>query len=238
MQYPLPSWVAGAPALQLRWGMASGQTQNDIGWNIDDVVLLVNGALDTTPPIASIGTSTFSPAVSTPHSFSVTYSDNTAISVATIGATDITVRAPNGSPLSVEFTGIDNSTDGTPRTATYSVTAPDGTWDSADNGVYQIILQNNEVRDVVNNAAAQTLLGTFTVDIAGPVSAPQIVSISNNGTSSVVTVDGTAGAEHVLEACSDFATWLPIATNTPTTAQFIFQDSSAGATRFYRVTTR
>jgi hypothetical protein len=238
VQYPLPSWVAGAPALQLRWGMASGQTQNDIGWNIDDVLLLVNGPLDTTAPTATIGATTFAASTSTPRSFAVTYFDNTAISVASIGATDIIVRAPNGSPLSVEFTGIDDSTDGTPRTATYSVTAPDGSWDSADSGTYQIILQNGEVRDVVNNAAAQTLLGTFTVEISAPATAPQIVSISNNGTSSSITVDGTAGLEHILEASNNFSTWTAIATNTPTTARFILQDSTTGATRFYRVTTR
>ena len=239
VQYPLPSWVAGAPALQLRWGMSSGQTQNDIGWNIDDVVILVNGALDTIAPTATIDSSTtFAASTSTPRSFAVTYSDNTAISVATIGATDIIVRAPNGSPLSVEFNALDISTDGTPRTATYSVIAPDGSWDSADNGIYQIILQSGEVRDVVNNAAAQTLLGTFTVDIAGPATAPQIVSISNNGVSSSVTVEGTAGFEHILEASNNFSTWTAVATNTPTTARFTFQDSTTGATRFYRVTTR
>lgn len=37
VQYPLPDWTAGSPTLQLRWSMGSGQSQNDIGWNLDEI---------------------------------------------------------------------------------------------------------------------------------------------------------------------------------------------------------
>ncbi|MBE0540763.1 MAG: hypothetical protein IH623_05200 [Verrucomicrobia bacterium] len=37
MQYSLPDWAAGSPAVQIRWGIGSNISQNDIGWNLDDV---------------------------------------------------------------------------------------------------------------------------------------------------------------------------------------------------------
>lgn len=40
VEYPLPSWTAGSTSVRLRWGMASGSSQNDIGWNIDEIELV------------------------------------------------------------------------------------------------------------------------------------------------------------------------------------------------------
>jgi hypothetical protein len=48
MQYSLPSWTDGSPSVQLRWAMGSGSSQNDIGWNIDDVQIVGN-TLPSTP---------------------------------------------------------------------------------------------------------------------------------------------------------------------------------------------
>ncbi|MBC8097363.1 MAG: hypothetical protein H7Y43_16280, partial [Akkermansiaceae bacterium] len=36
-EYPLPAWTGGSSTVLLRWGIGSGATQNDIGWNIDDI---------------------------------------------------------------------------------------------------------------------------------------------------------------------------------------------------------
>ncbi|MGZ8937639.1 MAG: zinc-dependent metalloprotease, partial [Limisphaerales bacterium] len=74
VQYSLPAGFAGSPSLQLRWGMASGQSQNDIGWNIDDVALLGNGVLDTTAPTAELSVANITSGGSPGHSFAVTYS--------------------------------------------------------------------------------------------------------------------------------------------------------------------
>jgi hypothetical protein len=132
---------------------------------------------------------------------------------------------------------VDNLSDGTPRIASYSVPAPNGSWESSANGVYQIILQNGEVSDTANNTISQAVIGSFTVSIAGPAAVqPQIASISISSGSSVVTVNGTAGVEHILEATSDLASWNPIATNTPSGGTFTFADSASGSPRFYRVT--
>jgi len=40
LQYALPGWTAGSPSVQLRWSMGSGSSQNDIGWNLDDIEIL------------------------------------------------------------------------------------------------------------------------------------------------------------------------------------------------------
>jgi hypothetical protein len=69
-------------------------------------------------------------------------------------------------------------------------------------------------------------------------SQPQIASISKTEFSYVVTVNGTAGAQHVLEATANMSAWSPVATNTPDSATFVFEDSAVGEARFYRVTIR
>jgi hypothetical protein len=40
VQYSLPDSVAGSPTVRLRWGMGSSPSQNDLGWNIDDIEVL------------------------------------------------------------------------------------------------------------------------------------------------------------------------------------------------------
>ena len=61
----------------------------------------------------------------------VTYTDDTAINVASVINNNIAVRVtgPGGFNQSATFVSINNSTNGTPRTATYSITAPGGTFD-------------------------------------------------------------------------------------------------------------
>jgi hypothetical protein len=76
------------------------------------------------------------------------------------------VLGPNGFSNVVDFVGVDNSPDGSPRTATYSFGAPGGFWDAADNGAYQVVLQAGEVSDTSGNAMDETVLGSFTVAIS------------------------------------------------------------------------
>ncbi|HPO93704.1 MAG TPA: hypothetical protein PL072_09570, partial [Phycisphaerales bacterium] len=48
-------------------------------------------------------------------------------------------------------------------TATFNVAAPGGAWDPADAGMYQIVLLDNAVRDMVGNFVPGGTLGTFTI---------------------------------------------------------------------------
>jgi hypothetical protein len=68
--------------------------------------------------------------------FTVRYSDNMAVQVGSLDSSDIQVNGPGGFAQLATFVSVDTNSDGTPRTATYRITPPGGTWDTADNGTY------------------------------------------------------------------------------------------------------
>jgi len=178
VQYALPSGVAGQTAVRLRWGQASNASLNDIGWNIDDVELLGDSALDTAPPLPLLSAGNITIGGSPSYSFTVTYTDTTAVRLSSLGSNDLVVTGPNGYSNTAEFVGADLPTDGSPITATYSIPAPGGSWDSADNGTYTVTLLEGAVEDTLNNAIPQTVLGTFTVAIPPP--SVSLVARANN----------------------------------------------------------
>ncbi|WP_037306756.1 Ig-like domain-containing protein [Ruegeria halocynthiae] len=101
-----------------------------------------------------------------------TFADNVSIDVSSIDAGDIIVTGPGG-PLSVTGVSVNDGGDGTPRTATYTVATPGGTWDLADEGDYTVALKADEVLDTSGNAvAADPALATFTVDLSTPPPPP------------------------------------------------------------------
>lgn len=173
MQYILPAWAAGSPSVQLRWGLTSGPSQSDIGWNIDDVQLLAGGPLDTTPPSASVAVADVLSTGVSNLSIRVNYVDDSAIRVGTIGTGDILVTGPNSFSNVVELAGVDLLTDGTPRTATYSLNAPLGFWQATDNGVYLVTLLPDEVTDTYGNTLSVANLASFTVNV--PTTQPTIL---------------------------------------------------------------
>src|SRR5439155_111215 len=83
----------------------------------------------------------------TSYTFTVTYTDPTAINVGTLGSNDIRVIGPNGFDTLATFVGVDNNTNGTPRTATYRIMPPGGSWDGPDTGTYTLTLQSGQVLD-------------------------------------------------------------------------------------------
>jgi hypothetical protein len=176
VQYSLPSGVAGASSVRLRWGLASNFAQNDIGWNLDDVELLGDGVLDTAPPVASLSVADLTLGGSPSHSCSVTYTDQTAVRLSSLDSTDLVVTGPNGYSNLVEFIGADLPADGSPMTGTYSITAPGGTWNAADNGTYTITLREVAVEDILNNPTPRTTLGSFTVSLTTPTAGVLAVS--------------------------------------------------------------
>lgn len=188
VQYLLPAGVAGSSTVRLRWGLASNPAQNDIGWNIDDVELLGNGTLDTTPPLASLSVANLTLGGSPSHSCSVTYTDGTAVRLSSLSSTDLVVTGPNGYSNLVEFVGADLPADGSPMTATYSIPAPDGAWDAGDNGTYTITLLEGAVEDALNNATPQIVLGSFSVSIS--TASPGVLAVTP---ASGLDAAGTAG---------------------------------------------
>jgi hypothetical protein len=173
----------------LRWGLASNPAQTDIGWNIDDVELLGDGTLDTAPPVPSLSVANLTLGGSPSQSCSVTYTDDTAVRLSSLDSFDVLVTGPNGYSNLVEFTGADLPADGTPITATYSIPAPGGSWDAADNGSYEVVLLENEVEDTFNNAIPQATLGSFSVAIS-VASAGQLAVMPAGDLDSSGTVGG------------------------------------------------
>ncbi|HEY9862477.1 MAG TPA: carbohydrate-binding domain-containing protein [Candidatus Obscuribacterales bacterium] len=116
--------------------------------------------VDAIAPTASLDATNISTAGATNYTFTVTYQDNQAIDVASLGNGDVVVTGPNGFQQAATLVSV-NSSNGSPRTATYRITPPGGAWDEADNGTYTISIQNNEVRDTSGNAVAASNIGSF-----------------------------------------------------------------------------
>lgn len=165
VQYALPASASGTTSFRLRWGLASSPSQRDIGWNIDDVVVLGGGAIDANPPAATLNVSGITQEGATQHACNVTYTDAGAVDRGTLDSFDLKVTGPAGYTNIANFVAADLPTNGSPMVATYSFPAPGGTWDSSDNGSYFITLLGDEVADVSGNAASQQLLGSFSVAI-------------------------------------------------------------------------
>ena len=77
----------------------------------------------------------------------MTYADNVAVNVSTLDSNDVRVTGPNNYSQLATFLSVDNASNGTPRTATYQITAPGGTWDPTDNGTYILVVQAGQVAD-------------------------------------------------------------------------------------------
>ncbi|MFN3409102.1 MAG: InlB B-repeat-containing protein [Limisphaerales bacterium] len=168
-QHPLPAGVAGSTTVQLRWALSSGGSggrPTRIGWNIDDVELLATGALDANPPVASLSVANLTQGGSPSHACSVTYTDATAVRLASLSSGNLLVTGPGGYSNLCEFIGADLADDGSPMTGTYAIPAPGGLWDAADNGTYTITLLGGTVSDIWNNSVPQTALGSFEVAIS------------------------------------------------------------------------
>lgn len=123
---------------------------------------------DTVAPTAKLDTTALTQEASstTAATFTVTYADNIGVNATTINSQDLSVTAPDGTTLPVTLVSVDATTNGTPRTATYSIAAPGGNWDAADKGAYTVNLKANQVSDTSGNQATAKVLGSLNVDIA------------------------------------------------------------------------
>ena len=101
------------------------------------------------------------------HTVTVTYADNHAVDASSLGDNDLLVTGPNGYEQLARLTGVDTAGNGTPRVATYQFDAPEGGWDSGDNGVYAVTLRPDAVRDTSGNFHPGGLLSKFLVSVVG-----------------------------------------------------------------------
>jgi hypothetical protein len=108
------------------------------------------------------------------YDFSVTYSDDVAVDLSSLDDGDIRVTSSSGFNQEARLVAVDASSNGTPRTATYRITAPGGTWDSTDNGSYSIFLQSNQVSDTSGDFAVAGLFGEFNVNMLKQIQHPRL----------------------------------------------------------------
>ncbi len=144
--------------------IAGTQNQGEYA-RFDYIEFLSPNQTDSTPPTASLSATNITTSGGTSQNLTVSYADNVGVNVSSLDAQDIVVTGPNGVKPSVTLVGVNTNSNGTPRTATYQIAAPGGSWDAADNGTYTVSVQANQVSDTSNNYLQSGTLGTFTVNI-------------------------------------------------------------------------
>ena len=162
-----------AGSQELRLNMKS----NSFNLNYFELVPRTLVEVDNTAPAATLDTTVLTQQPDSEAAFTVTYSDNVAIDMATIDANDVTVTAPDGTELAVTLVSVDTAGDGTLGTATYAIAAPSGTWDAADNGEYTVTTNRGEIADANGNLLEAGTLGSLTIKVSEPPTATGTIRI-------------------------------------------------------------
>ena len=97
------------------------------------------------------------------YDFSITYTDVESIDIPSLDSGDIRVTGPGDFEQFAAFLDVDIATNGTPRTAHYQISAPGGSWDFLDNGIYRVWSESNQVKNTRGNFVIGGLLKTFEV---------------------------------------------------------------------------
>jgi len=168
------SLVAGQKyAIQVEFYQARGDAVAKLSWSSPSTVnqlvptsQLYSGASNT-PPRGQLSAGNVTTAGGNGHTFSVTYTDDTAVDTSSLGTGDVQIVGPNGFNLVAGLISVDSGQNGPTRTATYRVMAAGGSWDAGDNGTYNVLLRGNQVRDTAGAFTAATSLGSFQVAIGG-----------------------------------------------------------------------
>jgi CSLREA domain-containing protein len=119
----------------------------------------------TAPTAGSLVAANVTTGGGTTYSFTVTFSDNLAIDVTSLDESDIRVTGSGGFNQLATLVSVTPAGNGTPRTATYQITAPGGAWDSLDGGSYTIAVEANQVFDSAGNGVGATSMGSFQVSL-------------------------------------------------------------------------
>ncbi len=174
--------------------------------NFDPPLSVQSGRL--TQPKASLSAPDVNLSGTTTYTFKVTYSDDAAVNVSSINGSDIVVSGPNGFSQAAELVSVDNSSNGTPRTATYRVNKPGGTWAS---GTYTVTMRPNEVSDANGNYVSAEILGTFTAKAFSPsftLNGPTSGSYAPGQNITITWTAADVSANDVITLCLDTDTTL------------------------------
>jgi hypothetical protein len=196
----------------------------DAAGNESNALNLATFTVDTTAPLVQTVTAadvnTASTAAS--YSFTVTYTDPTYNLISpnqTASVNDVTVQDSSGNPLTVTSAVWGGQSPGSPQFATYTVTPPGGTWDSSDDGTYNISVNGGQVTDYAGNFVPATAnAGSFSVDVTAPTLAEVTVvnTPTNNATPSYTFSATEAGTIAYAGGCSSSTTSATLGNNTVT----------------------
>ena len=192
------SGVAGAIGSELIYTTGydySRPGQGNFTWS----GLALGTVADTIAPQASLNVSNIT-TPGTSKQLTVTYTDNVAVDVTDLNNSDIRITDSKGFNQLATFVSVNTNTNGTPRTATYQVTGPGGSWDNNDNGLYTVSMEPNQVSDTSNNNfVASGMLGTFSVNIPALGNTPlRVEAESMNLTTYRVEANNSASGGQLL----------------------------------------
>ena len=156
---------SGTYALSLNAGAVSDAAGNAAtGAAADFDVRIVGAPGAGTGPTATVTAPDITAPGGTTQSVTVVYADDGRIRANMIGVDDISVTsAAGGTPLTVTGVTTSIAAGGGQVTAVYTVAAPGGTWDTADNGSYAVTVNAGAVSDTQGNASAAAS-GAFAVN--------------------------------------------------------------------------
>lgn len=97
--------------------------------------------------------------------FTVRYEDEQGVAVNSLGFGDVRVRDSRGYSFFPTLVSVSSGSNGTPRTATYRLLPPGGSWDPSDNGEYEIEFKDGQIYDVTGIVAAGFDVNSFTVNV-------------------------------------------------------------------------
>lgn len=172
--------VNGNPASVAKTYMAAGSftigasaTDEDGTYNANSIGVTVWS--EVTRPTAVLASAPNVLSGAAGYTYSIAYSDNIALNMASIDLNDILITGPNGFSRLSHVVSI-TSSNAASAVVTYLLDAPGGSWDPADNGTYTIALRASQIADMAGNFASPVKLGTFQVGLLPPDSAGNLMS--------------------------------------------------------------
>ncbi|HKB05521.1 MAG TPA: Calx-beta domain-containing protein, partial [Gemmataceae bacterium] len=162
---PLAAFIGENP--NGTWTLTVSDDAASDGGTLANWTLNISGTQPGPIPAALGGAPGVTTAGATSHPVTIILLDDTGIDVDTVinNQSAIRVTGPNGFNVPAAYVGIDNPTDGTPRTATFAFTPPGGSWDATDRGTYALLVQGNQIADTGGTFVPAGTIGSFVVFI-------------------------------------------------------------------------
>ena len=144
-------------------------------------ILIMPATTKALDPTAAATTTNVTTNGGTSYSFTVLYIDDGPL-VDSFDNDDVRISGPSGFNASAAFVNVMLNGSGNRAVATYSIIPPGGSWDSADNGTYTVVMQPFQIFDLLGNSVAPGPIGSLTVMIAGSTPSPTPGTLVNIST--------------------------------------------------------